>query len=395
MGNPKFKAAMSSPTQTSVRNVLRLLHLWLGLILCIPLVLLGVTGTILTFQDDFSAATHAQAGTAQPIAAIIAAAATAAPEGQRASMFIAPAESGLASVRFAPAGGGAGRGGGGPGFGSQITVDPVSLATTASARGSGFTRTIHQLHGSLLITGRTGRSIVGWLGVVMLTMGVTGLVIWWPRPGRWAAAFKVGKGAKGVRLHRELHGAVGIWALIVFIVVSFSGTYIAFPETVAAIVSPILPGAENHPGPPPSVEPVKDATPIDADQAVTLATAAVPGTTLRSIGLPTRRDQPYRVSLAHGGSGEGAPAVTVFVDPWAASTIEIRDPAAGSLGSRLMAWQRPAHAGEGLGIVWHILVGLSGLLPLLFSITGIAMWWMKRRAKQRIVARTQALQAAE
>ena len=48
-----------------------------------------------------------------------------------------------------------------------------------------------------------------------------------------------------------------------------------------------------------------------------------------------------------------------------------------------MALQRPMHDGQGnLGPIWEFLVFLSGLVPLLFVITGTIMWLKKR--KQRI-----------
>jgi uncharacterized iron-regulated membrane protein len=383
---------MAAKTNLSIRKTLQFLHLWLGLILCMPLVLLGLTGTILVFEKTILPAQHrTAAGAQQPIAAVIAAAAKAAPEHQTASLFIAPADGGMATVRFSQTGRG-----GGPGFGAQIAVDPVSLAIVKAQAGASFLRQVHMLHANLLMSGRTGRTIVGWLGVVMLVMGVSGFVIWWPRPGRWMAAFKVGRGARGVRFHRDLHGAVGIWSLVVFITVSFSGVYLAFPETMASATGIILPGAEIRPAPPPRVKPIQGANALDADQALALAIIANPGGTLKSIGLPTRPDQPYRLSLAHEGSGDGAPLVTVFIDPWASKVLEIRDPATYALGAKLMAWQHAIHAGAGLGPVWHILVGLCGLLPVLFGITGISMWQLKRRARQRrVAARIMSPMAAE
>jgi uncharacterized iron-regulated membrane protein len=383
---------MAVKTNLSMRKTLQFLHLWLGLVLCAPLVLLGLTGTILVFEKTLAPAQHRTAvGAPQPIAAIVAAATKAAPDHQTASLFVAPADGRTAIVRFSQA-----ERGGGPGFGAQIAVDPVSLEIVNSEAGRSFMRQVHMLHANLLMSGRTGRSIIGWLGVVMLLMGVSGLVIWWPRPGRWAAAFKVGRGARGVRLHRELHGTTGIWGLVVFIIVSLSGIYLAFPETVASATGIILPGAEIRPGPPPRVAPVKGGTPIDADQALALAIVAVPDGTLKSIGLPTRSDLPYRIGLAHEASGDGAPLVTTFIDPWTSKVIEIRDPAIYDLGPRLMAWQHAIHAGAGLGPVWHILVGLSGLLPALFAVTGISMWLLKRRARQRTdAARKPSLMAAE
>ena len=35
-----------------IRNIIRQVHLWLGIALCIPLVLLGLTGSVLVFEDE-------------------------------------------------------------------------------------------------------------------------------------------------------------------------------------------------------------------------------------------------------------------------------------------------------------------------------------------------------
>ena len=376
-------------------RTLQNIHLWVGLILCLPLVLLGITGSILVVEDELRALTGdmpAQAmadGPMQPVSAILAAARAAAPAGTQPGFLILPDEPGRpAVVRLVAARGGE-RGGapqGGPPQGpmGMLSIDPVSLAVVGDANpaqaSGGFLRTVHILHGNLLIRDRSGREIVGWLGVAMLVLGVSGLVLWWPRPGRWKAAFTVKAGARGVRLHRDLHGAVGIWTLAVFIVVTFSGVYLAFPQSLGAGVSSVLPARDLRAAV--TVQPVKGATPIDVARAVALAREALPGAELRSVSSPARPDQAYRIGLAPAGQAHGAPAATVFVDPWTARVAEVRDPATYSAGETVMAWQRPLHAGEGLGPLWKWAVFLSGVLPPLFAVTGTLMWWLKRKARR-------------
>jgi len=370
----------------SIRKALRFLHLWLGLILCLPLVLLGLTGTILTFDSVFQAHPTLAVGEARGAVEIVAAAVKAAPAGQVPSLFIPPADTGsAATVRFSiPGKGGPG---GSPTRGAVIAVDPVSLAVLDSAGPGGFIRQVHMLHANLLIPAREGRSVVGWLGVVMLAMGISGLVIWWPRPGRWRAAFTVARAARGVRLHRELHGAVGIWGLLVFITVSFSGVWLAFPDTMGAMI-----GAEA--APPPKVQRTEGVTAIDIGQAIALAQAGLPDGVVKNVGLPLRPDQPFRINMAHRGDADGTPAVIAYVDPWAARLIESRDPAKLAAPLRFAAWQRPLHTGAGLGPVWHVLVGAIGFLPLLFAVTGVSMWLIKRRARRAMAVRSTILSEA-
>ena len=376
----------------SARRLLGWLHLWTGLILCLPLVMLGVTGSVLVFGDELAEwldpqLYRASPGEPRPIAAIIAAARAAAPAELRPGFYIAPEKSGdAARVRFMPASRQA------PGPGGSIVFMDAATATPLGVRenSAGLVRQIFLLHASLL-SDRTGRDVVGWLGVVMLALGLSGIVLWWPRGGRWAAAFRVRRGAQGVRLHRDLHGAVGIWGLLVFLVVSFSGVYLAFPQQVGAGIGSVLPARDLR-GTMNAIKatPIKDAKPIGVDAAVQIAREALPDTRLRSVALPQRPDQPFRVALARLDDAHGVPPVLVFVDPWSSKVLELRDPRGYSAGETLMAWQHALHAGEGLGWIWRVLVFLSGLLPLLFSITGVSMWWLKRRARGVAVAAREA-----
>jgi uncharacterized iron-regulated membrane protein len=118
------------------RRIIGQLHLWVGLALCIPFVLLGLTGSILVFEDELNsafgpAAKHVAAGgAARPSSDIIAAARAVAPAGFVPIGYAAPAGAGaLATVRLAPArrdvpGGDA----------IRINVDPVSLETIPELR---------------------------------------------------------------------------------------------------------------------------------------------------------------------------------------------------------------------------------------------------------------------
>lgn len=131
------------------------------------------------------------------------------------------------------------------------------------------------------------------------------------------------------------------------------------------------------------VEPIRGAQPIGIDAAANLAQAAALDTRIWTTRFPPRPDQPYRFGLIRPGHEHGQPAVMVAVDPWKSVVIEVLDPKDFTIGETIMAWQRGLHGGEGAGWVWKILVAFSGLLPLIFGITGIAMWFTRRRARNR------------
>ncbi len=344
------------------RSILHKLHLLIGVTFGIPFLLLGLSGAILVFRPELERMSdptpQASLEMTRSVGEILTVARSAAPAGAQAFFFNAPEHPGDgAEVRFRAAG-----------DIFIVTVDPSTLAVLAAHPFSqGFLRQLHDFHENFSAREYGGRSIVGWLGIGMLFLGASGLVVWWPRGVRWRERLIFNNKARGWALLREIHRTAGFWSVAVFVVVCFSGTYIAF-RTVT---------------PPPVVAPIAGAMPIDLDKAVAIANDAAQGRQLRQIALPTRANQAIRVSFAAPGALRLTPMAAVFVDQWNGAVVEVRDPDAFSLYERFLVWQRPIHSGDGLGLVWRILVFLSGFLPPLFAITGTAMWWMKRRVSRR------------
>lgn len=393
-----------------VRYWLQQLHLWIGLILLLPLVMMGITGAVLVYAHDLEhlfgggepAATTA--GAWRTPGELVEAARQAASEPGRVPMAVRwPNEIGEpAAVRLSrpglagerPAGRPSG-GGGAPATGApaaappqspfagsvQVLLDPVSLQVLGrEAAMTGWVRFFHDLHGHLFIPGGTGRSIIGWFGVALLVLGCSGLVLWWPRPGQWKAAFLVRRDARGVRLNRELHGAVGIWSLILFLLVNATGVYLAFPQTVGSAVNAVWPGRDVRAAMVQArIEPLRGTAPMALDEAVALAQARVPEARFQNAFLSLRPDQAMRIGLVRPGHSEGAPLITVLVDPYRRSVVDVLDPQTMTFGEQVIAWQRALHYGLGLGGLYKALVFVCGLIIPLFGVTGFLMWWLKRR----------------
>jgi uncharacterized iron-regulated membrane protein len=266
----------------------------------------------------------------------------------------------------------------------QILIDPVSLELLETQQAmTGWVRFFHDLHGHIFIAGGLGREIVGWLGVAMLVLGCSGLYLWWPKTGQWKAAFTVRRTAKGIRFNRELHGAVGIWSLVLFMVVNFTGVYLAFPQQISAAVNTVWPGRDMRAAQfQARVEPVRGATAISLDEALALAKDRVPDARFLNAFLPTRPDQALRIGMIRPEHGEGAPTITVIIDPWRKTIVDVFDPRTLSTGESIIAWQRALHYGQGLGGGYKFLVFVSGVIIPIFAVTGFLMWWLKRRNRR-------------
>ncbi len=266
----------------------------------------------------------------------------------------------------------------------QLLIDPVSLQVLGNQQGmTGWVRFFHDLHGQLFISGGLGRELVGWLGIAMLVLGCSGLYLWWPSGGQWKAAFTVRRKARGLRLNRELHGAVGIWSLVIFMIVSFTGVYLAFPQQISAVVNLLSPSRDLRAAMfQARIEPMRGAQPMTVDEAIELARSRAPDARFLNAFLSTRPDQPVRVGLVRGRYEDGAPTITVLVDPYRRSIVEVFDPQTMSAGESFLAWQRALHYGTGLGSLYRLLVFLSGVVIPIFAVTGFLMWWIKRRNRR-------------
>lgn len=412
-----------SKRRRTFRYWLQQLHLWIGLILFLPLVMMGVTGAVLVYGHDIE---HLLGQGEPPAKAVgewrspgelIEAARTASNDPTRIPIAVRwPMEVGEpAAVRLSRPGmateraqfrggqqGGQGQAQGrvptqSPFAGSlQILIDPVSLKVLETQQAmTGWLRFFHDLHGHLFIAGGIGRELVGWLGVALLVLGCSGLYLWWPRPGQWKAAFIVRRTAKGLRFNRELHGAVGIWSLALFMLVNFTGVYLAFPQQISAAVNTVWPGRDMRAAMfQARVEPMRGVQPMAVDEAVELARSKVPDGRFLNAFLSTRPDQAMRVGLIRADHAEGAPIITVIIDPFRKSVVDVFDPRTMSTGERIIAWQRALHYGIGLGSGYKFLVFVSGVIIPVFAVTGFLMWWIKRRNRRAGERAKAAIQAA-
>ncbi len=154
------------------RNGLQFVHLWAGLILAIPFVIIGVTGSLIVAQDwiaELSAPAAPAQGPVRPLSNIVAAAAKAAPPGWPVTAVSIPAHAGIAAAvqvglppgRRVP---------GGRNFqGLTVYIDPVSLkllGTQERRRQGRFNQNLRSLHIALMVPQYYGVQIVGTLGLI-------------------------------------------------------------------------------------------------------------------------------------------------------------------------------------------------------------------------------------
>lgn len=350
-------------------------HRWLGIILLIPMAVLGVTGSAQVWPEATEALLNPQrevAASADPTAVSqmhIAAARTSLAEfgpitridlGEPGTPIIASAAP-HAEPPF---------GVGGP-VSQQAFVDPDSAEVIDSAAtGGGFMWYMHFIHGMFLIPD-IGRQLVGVMGLFLTISAVSGIVVFWPGLKKIGAALKWRKRDSSLL---NLHRQSGFVLAIVLVIEAITGAWISFPGVFAMLVEPGVeqPQRPNRGGGP-------QTTPIEAEDAAWMAALEAGQATFAGrptgISAPTVESGAWTVTIA----GEGANANVIVPLGGGAASVEAAPATAGpppptTRAGAIGMWMRQAHYATIGGIVWQLLVFLSGLALTFLAISGVWVW---------------------
>lgn len=349
------------------------IHRWLGIVLLIPMALLGVSGSLQVWPEETEALLNPQrevAASADPAAITadhLAAARTSLADygpitqielGEPGTPIVAT------TAPYAP-----------PRLGSrgpvarQAWVDPDSAAVIDNADNAGFMSFMHLLHGILLIPD-VGRQVVGIMGLFLTISGISGIVVFWPGMKRALAALKWQKrDGKMLNLHRQS----GFVLSLVLIFEAITGAWISFPGFFALLVEPGVEQPQRPRRGGPEGEPIEaeDAAWMAALQAGQAAFAGRP----TGITAPTVERKAWTVELA----GDGVNA-TVSV-PLSQGEVSVQEapafdgpPPPTTRAGAVAMWMRGTHYATIGGPVWQVLVFLSGFALTFLAISGIWVW---------------------
>ncbi|HUI22182.1 MAG TPA: PepSY-associated TM helix domain-containing protein [Methylocella sp.] len=361
-----------------VRRTVRQVHLWIGLGLGTLIFPVTLSGTLLLFDTEIdrflNPSLYAVSGVSvtQPASLYLDHAAAFA--SGEAIQLRWPAETGLpvtVLVRArdphsdAP-----------PEDGARHTVPPALLTVyldprtakvlgTADFRAS-FVGTVRRFHDSLLVP-LSGRQIVGFVGMGLLFLCLTGLWIWWPRN---VSVLRGLRWRRGPKVSFNLHHMTGFWIAIPLAIMAITGMYQAFPQQGRVLLGLLAPLAQmDHP--PDRAAPLLRRKLLDPQRALDLALACLPGSQPLSLALPSAEGKAWQLRMV----GDNGAQWTVMVDDTTATAVVGAPPMTGDAIGALM---RRLHAGRYHGPVWRGVLLLCGLFPTILLVTGIMMWLRRR-----------------
>ncbi len=377
------------PQRVWLRRLNFQIHLWVGLILTLYLIMIGLTGTVLVFREELESlaginpwhnlrTTGAQA---DPVA-VIESVRSALPAARLISLS-APTQSNPVYVAVLQ--------GRGRNFGSgSVAIHPVTAQVLGRMprrlpHNWAWLGVVRNLHETLLF-GVTGREVNGALAGALLLVNLTGMVIWWPGLRGWTRALAVDFARNWRRVNFDLHRAVGFWTLAIVSFWGISGVYFGWSRDAIRLVDRISPLISAMP-PAVRVEPQAVANGADLHFMLSEAARLDPGATLRQIAFPSGRRAPLEISMQRAGTRGAEFADILYFDPYDGRCLAIWKYGVNqSLGDWLIWLQIPLHFGTFWGLGVKILWALFSLSIPLLCVTGALMYW-NRYLRRKIPAR--------
>lgn len=362
------------------------IHRALGLFLGAWFALVGLTGAILVYEDAVDAwlnpslLTEASPGRPLPPERILEAADLAFPLSHVERIRL-PASSGEVyrlQVRVAPH-----LRSGSPRVEAMFGPATGRLLGTRELGELGVTRpyllkTLYEFHRNVLL-GPAGSNIVGVAGLLLLLSAVSGFAMAMPRNrSGWKRVVGVKLRASGTRILFDIHRSWGTLAAALLVLATVTGTtlvWLNYARDIVNVFSPVAPFPVV-----PWRESPQDNWP-SFESVLARVRDAHPRQRVVEVHLPSKPTAGYLFYLRGAGDVHRLGDTIVWVHPGTGETLLERGSATRSAGETLMHWLFPLHSGTAFGAPGRIAMFIAGITPALLVLTGLWVWWRKRRAE--------------
>jgi uncharacterized iron-regulated membrane protein len=209
---------------------------------------------------------------------------------------------------------------------------------------------------------------------------------------RWAPAWKIKTSGSAYRINFDIHRAFSLWTWALLFVIAFTAFSL---NLYFEVFSPLMKTVSDYTPTPYEQRPYRHLDdPIEPKVtfAEIAARAAADGksrgwtTPVGSINYGPAHGV-YAAAFFHPGDDHGAGGVgpaQLYYDSEDGRPIGQRLPWVGTAADIFVQAQFPLHSGRIVGLPGRILISIMGLVVAALSVTGVVIWWRKRRARVRI-----------
>ena len=243
----------------------------------------------------------------------------------------------------------------------QVFVDQYTGRVLGSLSTVRFTTIMKELHS---IAG-----VVGCSSIILVFMVLSGLYLWWPRK-----QIKIGLSGNVQRLSFDLHNSVGLFASLFLFLFAVTGIYMALGPPAYAITSQ----PETQPA---SSMPQVGLKPVSLDLVATAAKDALPGSTVLWIVIPRQPSEAYFVKMRFPEDRSDNGSSAVWIDQFSGKVLTVANSRAVPLKNKIQTLSRAIHTGAVFGERGRAFAAFMSLILVLQTLTGLLLWWNRRRSK--------------
>ena len=362
-----------NPPPVYLRKTFLFLHLVGGLISALFLILLGISGGLLVFENEIDHWFNSNISWIQPQGTSLSLSELSVRvehqhAGSKVASFSMPSDERLAlTIGLRPVG---------QGKPIRVAMNQYTGEELGSLDAANqFTRKLHQFHTNLLL-GPSGKTITVASAMILCGLSLTGLILWWPRK-----IWKLSDGSAGSRMNFELHNFVGFYASIVMLLFAVTGIVIHWDNELKQFIN-----HRNHEEDA-AVPKRSISSPTSArqspDELLAVAVQAVPGAKVTSIqGLGGIN--PIRITMKYPEDRTPAGRTNLYVDPANGALLSLQTSRTAPLGTRIAKlWNREIHTGDIGGWTTRIPACLASFTLPLLAITGPLIWFGRMRRRMQ------------
>ncbi|MEH2438444.1 MAG: PepSY-associated TM helix domain-containing protein [Nostoc sp.] len=261
---------------------------------------------------------------------------------------------------------------------TEVNVNPYTGAIMGSRiRDRTFRTLIAKLHEQLLV-GEIGGLILGIVGLLSLLLSITGILLW-PGWKKLILGFKIKLKAHPKRVNFDIHKVIGIIAAIFLGLTGFTG----FCWNFEPLTQPIIYALTLTPNSPdPVSQPLPSRTPLQLEQILKKADAALPDGVTTFIILPMTPEATFNIAKKLPHEAESFGRSRLWLDQYTGDLVEVKNTLELSLGDQIFDSFTPLHFGTFGGLPTRILYVFVGLTPLILFITSLVMYRYRYKGKR-------------
>jgi uncharacterized iron-regulated membrane protein len=231
-----------------------------------------------------------------------------------------------------------------------------------------------------LLSGDIGIKIAGIAALLLLILSTTGIILWSGWRKLWLG-FKINWKSHPIRFNYDLHKVAGIITALFLGATAFTGfcwnfSDFTYPAIYALTLTTELPEVKSTV--------ITGKSTLGLDDIVARSNLSLPGAINTAITFPEQPEDVFEISKRLPQDTDDF-SNYVKLDRYSGKILQIKNSRTAKLGDRILNSFTPLHYGTFGGLPTRILYVFVGLAPLMLFITGAKMFGLRKwgQAKQK------------